>query len=149
MERGGRGVAPPPDEGEDRLNVFVEARIQSGPAQRTNCAHGRSPTWNEQLVVPFEMDAMYASPTEMRHCMAKLVLTVFDQMMGDESQPGSAEDPALDPPVLRRYLGKVEVPVGNIYRQPGGVLDGVITLDAPIIALGYTVREGTRRPPAS
>lgn len=131
---GGAAGGMPREGGEDDqapMNTFAEVRLQS-IVSTTKRVTGDTPAWNEQLVVPFAIPEGYSTPSEMRHCREALTIAIFDEVYIQEDGADGPVDTAV-----RRFLGKVEITLGSVYRQPDGILDCTLTLDVPVVCVGY------------
>lgn len=125
------------------LRPFVEVSFQSH-METTTVATGTSPSWNQQLFLPFVPPKNDFSPESLQSCKDELTFHVYDQVLTDVLNDERKRDTHIHKRRDRRWLGSVKVPVLTVYTNQQ--VQGAFKIDVPFALLGYDRKAETGKP---
>eukprot|EP00041_Stephanoeca_diplocostata_P032126 m.1020787 g.1020787 ORF g.1020787 m.1020787 type:complete len:1691 (+) comp24091_c0_seq1:222-5294(+) len=123
------------------LRPFVEVAFQS-EIQATSTVTGTSPSWNEEIVLPFTPPGNNYSPESLLACEDSIFFHVYDQVYVDILEDEDKRHTDIHKRRERRWLGSFSVPIATVYTNQQ--VDGTFRIAVPFALLGYApaVKQG-------
>lgn len=123
--------------GKPQVRPFVEAVFQ-GQFASTTVADGPSPSWNEELIIPFKAPNNDYSPENLQTVNDVVYLNLFDEVVFNILQDDRQQSTNIHQRLERHWLGSVEIPFSTIYFN--NKVEGTFRVNTPPVLLGYHKR---------
>ncbi|KFM58390.1 Coiled-coil and C2 domain-containing protein 2A, partial [Stegodyphus mimosarum] len=119
---------------ESQVQPFVEVMFQR-VAVKTGIADGPHPTWNQELVLPFQAPNADYSPTSLESVKDIIYINLFDEVAVDLLEDDKERSTVVYERLERRWLGNLKIPFTTLYLN--SKIEGMFRINVPPVLLSY------------